>query len=235
LSESFPADLFTIKKIIKSKWTPKDADRVTSHDDVVHKHWDLLKQGKITDLDPELQQHLQKFIHREFSERHAVPSSDEKTVDLFKPTSTEFANIILSSRKPKKSGNVDNKTKRIAEKAIDEMHLKPPKKDMFVMPNIENNRPMTYKQLSMEDNDVSELKNLKSNDAIMFGKLKDTYTNNKAIVLTSDNDLKSVSKATIRDHITIPKKYWKRGGTYKVEDCYYDDDGEFLYRVPGMK
>ncbi|XP_076647646.1 uncharacterized protein LOC143356111 [Halictus rubicundus] len=35
--------------------------------------------------------------------------------------------------------------------------------------------------------------------------------------------------------IKIPKNVWKQGLTYRVKDCYYDDDGEFLYRVPGLR
>ncbi|XP_076290963.1 uncharacterized protein LOC143214154 [Lasioglossum baleicum] len=35
--------------------------------------------------------------------------------------------------------------------------------------------------------------------------------------------------------IKIPKNVWKQGMTYRVKDCYYDDDGEFLYRVPGLR
>ncbi|XP_053981522.1 uncharacterized protein LOC128877905 [Hylaeus volcanicus] len=35
--------------------------------------------------------------------------------------------------------------------------------------------------------------------------------------------------------IKIPKNVYKKGMTYKVVDCYYDDDGEFLYRTPGLR
>lgn len=34
--------------------------------------------------------------------------------------------------------------------------------------------------------------------------------------------------------IHIPRKLYRKGATYRVDDSYYDDDGEFLYRVPGM-
>lgn len=34
--------------------------------------------------------------------------------------------------------------------------------------------------------------------------------------------------------IRIPKKVWKEGYMYKVKDCFYDDNGDFLYRVPGL-
>ncbi|CAK9815102.1 hypothetical protein ANTPLA_LOCUS8523 [Anthophora plagiata] len=35
--------------------------------------------------------------------------------------------------------------------------------------------------------------------------------------------------------LKIPKNVYKKGMTYRVKDCYYDDDGQFLYRVPGLK
>lgn len=34
--------------------------------------------------------------------------------------------------------------------------------------------------------------------------------------------------------IRIPKNVWKEGYTYRVKDCFYDDKGDFLYRVPGL-
>jgi hypothetical protein len=37
------------------------------------------------------------------------------------------------------------------------------------------------------------------------------------------------------ERIQIPANKWQKGCTFKVGDCYYDDDGTFLYRVPGMK
>jgi hypothetical protein len=37
------------------------------------------------------------------------------------------------------------------------------------------------------------------------------------------------------ERIRIPANKWQKGCTFKVGDCYYDDDGTFLYRVPGMK
>lgn len=35
--------------------------------------------------------------------------------------------------------------------------------------------------------------------------------------------------------IKIPQNVYKQGMTYRIKDCYYDDDGEFLYRIPGLK
>jgi len=42
---------------------------------------------------------------------------------------------------------------------------------------------------------------------------------------------------TINDYplaIRIPKRVWKEGYMYRVNDCFYDDNGDFLYRVPGL-
>jgi len=37
------------------------------------------------------------------------------------------------------------------------------------------------------------------------------------------------------ERIRVPANKWQKGCTFKIGDCYYDDDGVFLYRVPGMK
>lgn len=38
----------------------------------------------------------------------------------------------------------------------------------------------------------------------------------------------------IKERIIIPRKAYKRGAIFKVGDVFYDDDGELLYRVPGL-
>jgi len=39
------------------------------------------------------------------------------------------------------------------------------------------------------------------------------------------------ASSKIEDRITIPDELRKSGATYKVGDCYYDEHGEFMYRV----
>uniref|UniRef100_A0A8D8R1N9 Uncharacterized protein n=1 Tax=Cacopsylla melanoneura TaxID=428564 RepID=A0A8D8R1N9_9HEMI len=39
----------------------------------------------------------------------------------------------------------------------------------------------------------------------------------------------------VEDYIKIPKEQYTKGAMYKVDDCFYNDKGEFLYRVPGLK
>ncbi|XP_055326521.1 uncharacterized protein LOC129580278 [Sitodiplosis mosellana] len=38
-----------------------------------------------------------------------------------------------------------------------------------------------------------------------------------------------------RRKIEIPQRLQKHGSVYKLYDCFYDDRGEFLYRVPGLR
>lgn len=45
---------------------------------------------------------------------------------------------------------------------------------------------------------------------------------------------KNVINIDYTKRIRIPKKAYKKGATYKIDDSYYDDDGKFLYRVLGM-
>lgn len=37
------------------------------------------------------------------------------------------------------------------------------------------------------------------------------------------------------DKIVIPKEVRKKGGMYRVNDCFFDDNGEFLFKVPGLE
>ncbi|XP_053960437.1 uncharacterized protein LOC128864708 [Anastrepha ludens] len=53
-------------------------------------------------------------------------------------------------------------------------------------------------------------------------------------IVISVEDQKRFEITRVKDRIHIPRKVWRKGATYRVEDVYYDDDGEFLYRVPGM-
>ncbi|XP_012284277.1 uncharacterized protein LOC105701786 [Orussus abietinus] len=56
----------------------------------------------------------------------------------------------------------------------------------------------------------------------------DTYIKDRRLLVDKKDD----NYPTV---IKIPRSKYKEGMTYRVKDCYYDDDGEFLYRVPGLK
>lgn len=44
----------------------------------------------------------------------------------------------------------------------------------------------------------------------------------------------NIDYVVVAPYIKIPQCRYKRGMTYRVKNCYYDDDGEFLYRIPEL-
>ncbi|XP_043481953.1 uncharacterized protein LOC122511022 [Leptopilina heterotoma] len=45
---------------------------------------------------------------------------------------------------------------------------------------------------------------------------------------------KNIDDVEVAAFIKIPRRRYKMGMTYRVRDSFYDDDGTFLYRVPGL-
>ncbi|KAJ9576165.1 hypothetical protein L9F63_006987 [Diploptera punctata] len=245
LAESFPATEEIIKKILKSSWKPQDSTRIIKHDQMVQKNWQLLQSDKL-DIDPELKKHVNKFTSRNISVHHIPdPSVEEKWRP--KPKITEFGNIIDSYRHLK--GEDQEKPTGVVHRSHKD--LVTPKDDSYVIPN---------KGESYVKSGCSTLESYRKNIDIAIQKghtpsldarlmLKHSDTNSNQVENTESLDL-AVSSSTqglqnveieLRnddfppEKIIIPKNKWKRGATFKMGDCYYDDDGTFLYRVPGMK
>uniref|UniRef100_A0A1B0CCH6 Uncharacterized protein n=2 Tax=Lutzomyia longipalpis TaxID=7200 RepID=A0A1B0CCH6_LUTLO len=95
LAESFPADVVTIQKILKSTWLPANEKRILKHDERVQRNWEAFRRGKIRDLDEELKEHLQKFAHRKFDPTATPKIHRENTRETaLKLPVGEFAKII---------------------------------------------------------------------------------------------------------------------------------------------
>lgn len=63
--------------------------------------------------------------------------------------------------------------------------------------------------------------------------LERSQTDDETIVKAVKNYLSSSSESYPLE-ISIPKDVWKKGALYRVKDRFYTDDGEFLFRVPGL-
>lgn len=96
------------------------------------------------------------------------------------------------------------------------------------------------------DNAISMEKNTeivqKSNESISA--VSEKEDNRFDIVEVSDNlvgtsikvwNKKIDTECEYAKPIKITKNLYKPGMTYRINDCYYDADGEFLYRVPGIQ
>ena len=82
--------------------------------------------------------------------------------------------------------------------------------------------------------------NMEKNSQIQ-NRPKEVETIEKTNIITSntlilDNNMEQniVTGDYIPHRISIPKNQYKHGALYRVGDIFYDDDGTFLYRVPGL-
>lgn len=249
LAESFPADVSTIRKILKGKWQPKDPNRIAKHDERVRLNWKSFMNGEISDMDIDgrLKEHLQKFSTRNLNQKTDYDSVLKK--EMPKPKSTEFLGIITSCKKYKDEPKQIAPDHSLPNQIVPQ---KPSKKERSKSDRIDSHKLYTFKPTPTTSSKVDPVN---SNAEIIFGNPNGTEIKKKidsneqsAITVNSggiskfetnevqldQNDLKLLSVASIRHRIDIPEKLFKEGATYRLEDCYYDDDGEFLYRVPGM-
>lgn len=237
------------KKIIKSTWTKKSQNDIDKHDKSVEENWKLFKEGKLENIPHELIHHLKKFTDRKVTKQNINYNVQEirssKLSKSKKPT--EFSDIISSYEKLKNKNTNE-------EVHIDQsMPKKPPNKDTYVMNSYKHSKHITLSSLenklrNKSENDkvypdeeglLIELKqeNLQRDKSIKPVQVEPTSIEQYNIKTSISTKIKRVQDDYLLEYperITIPQNLLKKGHTYKLNDCYYDDDGEFLYRVPGM-
>ncbi|XP_055639587.1 uncharacterized protein LOC129777371 [Toxorhynchites rutilus septentrionalis] len=242
LVESFPADRYTIAKIVKAKWIPRDANRIQQHDESVRDNWEMLKSGRIKNIDSGFAEHLKKFIHRNFQEAKKPKVESKRLYEIQPlPEDGEFSRIITSCKKYNTCLEQQD-VRKIGEGQqtthVPEISAKAPDLETFVMGEIVDRRPRTLRQ--MNQNLYSESVSSAVDDPNLSGKLETPHQilnikKYESEVTTFDaSDNSKYVKSDSPDFVKIPKKLYKKGVTYQLDDCFYDDDGEFLYRVPGM-
>lgn len=259
LSKSFPADPYTISQIIRNSWQPKDTKRVQKHDESVKRNWEAYNAGKL-EVEPMLAVHLKKFAFRNFNHLAQPEPYRRLGVQVPKPHSNEFSSIITSCSKysDEKKEDVYAGVKRLRVRKIESEETrvpiaKPLDDDDNTMV-LDGRREFTkknvtleeflkaapeYKKPEQENVEVTKLDEVKAFKTVAVKKDKDELVVNKAdessFISLKAKTVYNPLEVIIKEHIRIPKKVWQRGKLYKVNDCFYDDDGEFLYRVPGLK
>ncbi|CAO1442662.1 unnamed protein product [Diamesa serratosioi] len=248
LTDSFPADSHAITKIIKSKWTPQNAQRVTKHDEAVRKTWEEFK-NKALEVEPELEQHLLKFAHRNFNDACIPKIKRNALYDIKKPEHNEFSSIITSCSKYSENEQKSQEdTKLLTNKDQLKIPNRRPKtdKDSFLFEGNKNDTKLGMMRLKdfqiISPDTVNKQENLISNESHidltqnkLFSNLNIIKKNREVAVASNFDDDQVHRSLEIKENIRIPRKLWKKDKLYKVSDCFYDDDGEFLYRVPGFK
>lgn len=236
LSESFPADPLAISKIIKSKWHPRDDNRIQKHDESVKLNWQKYKNGEL-EVEPVLSEHLQKFANRNFKAASAIKVSRRPKYELPMPKSNEFSSIITSC---KKYSEQEPEAKKLQSRGNKIPEKRPnPENDSYIIdsPTQQTSKMMTLKAFQDISPDVMSSEKSLMNDSNKDGsqnlrvfKQKD----NDNVTTLSQEDASVFRSLEIKEQIRIPRRLWKKDRLFRVGDCFYDDDGEFLYRVPGL-
>ncbi|KAJ8910075.1 hypothetical protein NQ315_012852 [Exocentrus adspersus] len=245
LAESFPALPQDIKKILRAKWTMKTS-RIINHDMCVQKNWIRFKNGEISGLPQELIDHLNKFTNRDLHlKSYQVHPVKDDVVASTKLESAQFLEIISSYRELKTSNRMHELTKQVNTEASNNMCS-----DLEVDQNKINNDPITLHQLQKTiESNLHSGKGLSEDDKLLVKTanpqvdinetnqihlediIDDKYETNESVLLENRY---CYNHLIYPQKIVIPKNLRKIGYIYKLNDCYYDHEGYFLYRVPGI-
>lgn len=237
LAESFPATEETIRKIIKAKWLLRDSKRIEQHDVKVQENWNALKDNKVPEIGEELRLHLLKFADREIEAAQVAVDDNREHLKL---PMGEFSRIITSCKKtpPATTSNLAI-TAPSSEKAAPGPPTLNYGSNSMIVDQVTDHRPMTIELFrdssgllqKIGDPDTASKSVTKPPPVQMALGSRTAKVEMRAM---PTQFIESSPRFQMADQIIIPRHLRRHGATYKVDDSYFDDDGEFLYRVPGM-
>lgn len=193
--------------------------KIINHDRTVQENWAKFKQNK--DLPSDLREHLAKFTHRHT--QTTISSAVSLSKHRIEPKKGgDFSEIILSYQRLKEKKNQ-------VEPSLDdtvEIAEEKPNKQLVTLKEFQKNLP---EKIMVESG--SEI-TLTQEELTKIVQTRHKQSDNKVGFVQKTS--KDVSHLIYPGKITIPPDIYKKGCTYKLNDCYYNSDGNFLYRVPGM-
>ncbi|XP_068085096.1 neugrin-like [Anabrus simplex] len=251
LAVSFPATESVIQKVLKSHWKAASPERIKKYNETVLNNWKLFKQGSLS-MSDELKRHVSQFASR--STVTSPPPhlwSAQQKMQISASTS-EFGDII-ESYKALKAG--ENNTKIPDSRKVPTVSV-PPDVDTFLLPDDKKNDMLTIlNRYRREGTSANETESTKNEDkaTLRCGESVDLVEKEKSSSLKvpvnnfsiktlqevpgNKESVPSTRRETkqLPEWIKIPHTCKGKGSLFRVDDCFYDEDGEFLYRVPGMK
>lgn len=90
-------------------------------------------------------------------------------------------------------------------------------------------------KFSNATNGTRKLNSLENNSLPYIAPSERFKTNAVAFQKSKKSNIELQDPDNLPNKITIPREKWIRGRLYRVNDSFYSDDGNFLYRVPGLK
>ncbi|XP_020811274.1 uncharacterized protein LOC110186432 [Drosophila serrata] len=238
LAESFPATPDIVQKILRAKWRPRSVQRIRSHDETVVRNWQQLKAGENGDfkLPPALFQHLQKFAERRQQDlKELKPENYPTKPQLPIPQANEFRKLLGSNSKA-------NQEEQPSPQLMSGYEAPPAaaEDETYLLDKVRNKRKMRLQELkelqlvesvpTVQDAPQRPLENPSGTGFLPSFVPK--FASSEIVISAADQRKYEITQVKAR--IVIPRKLHRPGATYRVEDAYYDDDGELLYRVPGM-
>ncbi|KAK9510364.1 hypothetical protein O3M35_005165 [Rhynocoris fuscipes] len=233
LSECFPTTPDIVKKLIKSNWKPMNNNRIKLHDETVSANWKAFKMGQLNFPDI-FARHLKSFTSRDVF----ISKPEENLPEVRMNHSGEFANIIKNY--DIKTISSDDKQSNFSESENNKYSSLKEKQFNY---RSRNKKSVTLNVLNKDLN----LKECDKDDSILFNeksqmeKTELGVLNEHTLGKSLETDIKEIEIETLNNSpangdeinmkIKIPKEKWKKGNLYKVNNCFYTDDGEFLYRV----
>jgi hypothetical protein len=238
LSQSFPADPQTIHLILKSYWQPKDTNRIWKHDLTVKRNWEAFNSGKL-DIDPILVAHLKKFALRDINKLTEAQPNKKLGIEIKKPKGNEFLSIISSCKKYSEENDESISTLKVKKLPTNEIRF-PERRpqddddDTFVLKGKHtlSNKSITLNELQLKIPEIKSRVEENANSVVLKYEASPVLKVKETRGLTMTEEPNALG---FREKIKIPRKLWQKGKTYRVDDCFYADDGEFLYKVPGLK
>ncbi|XP_075979853.1 uncharacterized protein LOC142979010 [Anticarsia gemmatalis] len=249
IAASFPVTVPVVKRLLKYPWKPSTEQRIARHDANVMRNWKELKDGSLN-IPDELRQQFLKFSNR------TIPPLKKESIKVeLKPEEDlgEFESIVrkcAAKEETRQSSNEENSValsitdtnpeddmKRIKGGKIDPKRVTLEELTTKIKKRLEKGRNIDVgDQIILSSvKPGGNVKDLKiSQDFSKEIELHNETNDPNSIVPFKDKDVTPKDVMNYPERIRIPKKAYKKGATYKVNDCFYDHDGKFLYRVLGM-
>lgn len=223
------------QKLIRYPWKPASEQRIARHDATVMRNWKDLKEGSL-DIPQDIRKHLLKFSDR------TIPSLKKESIkiDLTQEKKMgEFESIVKRcAAQVQARNNTSNETNHTHETA-NKIHYVNKDRKRVTLDELSTkikNRMDIGKKVGMPDQILLDAVNTKTSGVPELNsdvELSIEGESNEVVEYKAEN----VNEKSVMDYperIRIPRNAYKKGATYKVNDCFYDHDGQFLYRVLGM-
>lgn len=225
-------------------WKPASQSRIDRHDASALRNWRELKEGTL-DVTPEMKEHFLKFTKRVIPPRsHENVKGTLLLQEKSKPVG-EYASLLeietnkdadtrletVSTKSTKNLLEIHNDGDNISTENKSTKHSRLTLNEVrgHITEKLEKNLEISeYDKQMLKPDD--KLESLEEQSKLLY---VDSFKGvPKTLQCSDDNKKENIHDYTKR--IRIPKKAFRKDGTYKVQDCFYDSDGKFLYRVPGL-